>query len=166
MTKRVPIRVLKKPTHTGRIGAPIGNNNTLVTGIYADLGSRNLDGRSKLARAMRAVKADLTTALGNDPSPQERILIDRCVYKLFRVTLFEAATLAGEKGADEHYLAWSNSLRLDLLAIGLDHMKPKPLDLASYMREQAAYKSNARERRSEHECPDRSASDPRDEVAE
>jgi hypothetical protein len=75
MTKRVPIRVLKKPTHTGRVGAPIGNNNPMVTGIYADLSSRNLDGRSKLARAMRAVKADLTMAVGSDPSPQRRILI-------------------------------------------------------------------------------------------
>src|SRR5215831_16927249 len=120
MTKRVPIRVLKKPTHTGRVGAPIGNNNPMTTGIYADLSSRNLDGRSKLARAMRAVKADLTMAVGNDPSPQRRMLIDRCVYKLFRITLFEAATLAGDQGADEHYLAWSNSLRLDLLALGLD----------------------------------------------
>jgi len=132
MTKRVPIRVLKKPATTGQIGAPIGNDNKLVSGIYADLAGRNLDQRSKLARAMRAVKADLTMAVGNDPSPQRRMLIDRCIYKLFRLTLFEAATLAGEKGADEHYLAWANSLRLDLLALGLDHMKPKTPDLAAY----------------------------------
>jgi hypothetical protein len=45
------------------------------------------------------------------------------VYKLFRLTLFEAATLAGDQGADEHYLAWSNSLRLDLLALGLDSLQ-------------------------------------------
>src|SRR5215471_7588575 len=108
MTKRVPIRVMKKTTDTGRVGAPTGNSNAMVAGIYADLSSRNLDGRSKLARAMRAVKADLMMAVGSDPSPQKRILIDRVTYKLFRITLFEAATLAGEKNADEHYLAWAN----------------------------------------------------------
>jgi len=166
MTKRVPIRVLKKLTHTGRVGAPIGNNNPIVTGIYADLSSRNLDGRSKLARAMRAVKADLTMAVGNDPSPQKRILIDRVTYKLFRITLFEAATLAGDQGADEHYLAWANSLRLDLLALGLDHVKPKSLDVASYLREKVAGQPNVRENRPLREHPDTLASNPGTEVVE
>ena len=57
------------------------------------------------------------------------------VYKLARCTLFEAATFAGEDGADEHYLAWANSLRLDLQALGLQRRERQVMDLKTYIDE-------------------------------
>jgi len=147
MTKRVPIRVLKKPTIGGPPDRRKRTTSAMVTGIYSDLSGRNLDQRSKLAKALRATTDALTVAIGGNPSPQQRILIDRAVYKLARCTLFESATLAGDTSADEHYLAWSNSLRLDLQALGLDHVDPPVSPLQDYIRSFAEKQAAVPEKR-------------------
>jgi hypothetical protein len=134
VTRRTPIALLKKPAPTGRKGGQLANDNAVTSGVYGDLSRRNLDQRSKLARALREIEGELVSAIGGNPSPQQTILIHRIVYKLARITFFEASTLAGDKGADEHYLAWSNSLRLDLQAIGLDRVPPPTPTLADYLR--------------------------------
>jgi hypothetical protein len=138
MSRRVPIELLKKNPRDGRKGGRLANTNAVKHGAYGDLSKRNLDQRSKLARALREVEGELVDAVGGDPSPQEKILIDRVVFKLARVTLFEAETLTGGNGADEHYLAWSNSIRLDLQAIGLKRA-PKPVpSLQEFLAERRA----------------------------
>jgi hypothetical protein len=97
-----------------------------------------LDQRTKFAKALKSVEAELVSALGGDPTPQERILIDRVVYKLARLTLFEAATFTGEgrtESTDKVYLAWANSMRLDLQALGFKRRQKEVADLTVYMRE-------------------------------
>lgn len=133
MTKRVPIRVLKKPTIGGTPEKRKRTTSAMVTGIYGDLSGRNLDQRSKLAKALRVTTDALIETIGGKPSPPQRILIDRAVYKMARCSLFESATLAGENGSDEHYLAWANSLRLDLIALGLDQVDSPVPSLQDYI---------------------------------
>jgi len=138
MPRRYPLRVIKKrPPATKTGGAPKNNANALKSGVYADLSRRNIDQRTKLARALHAVEADLVSALGGAEAitPQEKILVDRVVYKLARCTLAEASHFAGESGADDHYLAWSNSLRLDLQALGLDRRVKDVMDLGEYVKQ-------------------------------
>lgn len=86
----------------------------MVNGVWSNLRRRGLDGRSKLAKAMDAAEADLVAALGGNEqvTPQQRILLDRCVYKPAKCVLFEITDFSGnmEAGAaaDNRYLAWAN----------------------------------------------------------
>ncbi len=113
--------------------------SALKSGFYSDLSRRNINQNSKLARVLRKMEAELVSALGGHETvtPQEKILIDRVVYKLARCTLAEAAYFNGDGGADEHYLAWSNSLRLDLQALGLERRAKKIMDLQSFLNQQS-----------------------------
>ncbi len=138
MPKKTPLRLRRKSGKTGQIGPPKNNTNAAKSGAFADLRRRNLDQRTKLARALRSVEAELVSALGGDPSPQEIILVDRAVYKLARITLFEAATVTGEgrtEETDKIYLAWANSLRLDLQALGLERRQKQVMELGAYVKE-------------------------------
>jgi hypothetical protein len=88
---------------------------------------------------MRSVGGDLVSALGGDLTPQQRILVDRIVYKLARCTLFECATLTTQsEPADEHYLAWANSLRHDLALLGLQRVAKDLPSLQTYLAEREA----------------------------
>ena len=119
---------------TGKKGAQYGNINALKSGAFSDLFARNLDKRTRLAKWHRAVRTELGAAMGGDVSPQQQILIDRIVYKLLRCTLFEMSALTGESSSsDHHYLAWANSLRLDLKALGLDRRSVEAGDLRAYL---------------------------------
>ena len=70
---------------------------------------------------MRKVEADLTSDVGGDPSTAERLLIQAAAVKATRVALLSEKLLeGGEPGEDGHHaLAWLNSMRLDLVALGL-----------------------------------------------
>lgn len=133
MPIKTRLKVIKrKPVPNGQ-GAPIGNGNALKSGVLADI-TRNIDGRSLMAKAMRAIEADLVGAIGGEPSPQEMMLIQRAKYKAIKCALFESASLNGEGNCqDEKYLAWANSLRLDLQALGLARRMRKVTDLQSYI---------------------------------
>lgn len=72
-----------------------------------------------------------------DPTPPQRILINGAAFKTLRIALF-ADRMLNEPGAlsensDHNLLAWSNSLRLDLVALGLERRERQVLDLASYL---------------------------------
>jgi hypothetical protein len=41
------------------------------------------------------------------------------------------------EGSDHHALAWLNSMRHDLMAIGLERKGPASIDLREYLKEQA-----------------------------
>ena len=123
----------RKDAVTATKGGQPNNVNAKKHGAFASL--ENLDQRTGLAKGLRALREDLTTALGGNLSPQEALLIDRCVYKAARIASWEAYTLNGGEPSDTdaHYLAWANSLRLDLQALGLQRRAAPAEDLRSYL---------------------------------
>ncbi len=82
----------------------------------------NLDKRTSIGKAMVTLRANLETDLGGIEtiSTQQKILIDRIVQKVFQAQAFESAIAAGALEPKAFYLALTNSLRLDLLALGLN----------------------------------------------
>ncbi len=71
---------------------------------------------------MRTLEADLTSDLGGDPSAAQKLLIKAATVKAVRLALLADQLLDGvEVQSDQHgVLAWANSLRLDLVAQGLE----------------------------------------------
>ncbi len=123
----------KKDSGTGKKGGQYGNVNAQKHGAFASL--TNLDQRTQLAKGLRALREDLNNALGGNLSPQESLLVDRCVYKSARIAAWEAYTLNGGEPSetDAHYLAWANSLRLDLQALGLQRRAAPVESLRDYL---------------------------------
>lgn len=124
--KPAALAVAKKtPTRTGRRGGQKGNSNALKSGVWATIARRNLDGRTALAKELQAAEQGLIEAVGGKPSPQQKLLIGRIVYKSWRCQLFEIASINGD--ADEHsaasdayYLSWAGQVRQDLQALGIE----------------------------------------------
>jgi hypothetical protein len=131
MPKKRLLEVMKHKPKARGPGAPKGNNNALKGGAFSGL--TNLDQRCKLARSMRDAEHRFRTALGGDPSPQEQTIVNRIVFKIAKCSLYEAAALAGQTSSDNQYLAWANSLRLDLQALGLERRAVKVMDLDEYL---------------------------------
>ena len=70
-----------------------------------------------------------------------RLLVQSAALKAVRLALLADNLLDGtppSDGSDHHALAWLNSLRLDLQALGLERRSPAALDLHEYLKEQAA----------------------------
>ena len=89
---------------------------------------------------MRSVTEELMNHLGDASAPQ-RLLVQSAALKATRLALLTDQLLDGEppsEGSDHHALAWLNSLRLDLQALGLERKGPATIDLATYLKEQAA----------------------------
>ena len=80
-----------------------------------------IDRRTRAGRVMRGVEADLANDLGGDPSAAQRLLIQSAAVKATRLALLADHLLDGaEIQSDQHnVLAWANSLRHDLQALGL-----------------------------------------------
>ncbi len=80
-----------------------------------------LDRRTKSGRLMRKIEGDLASDLGGEPTTAERLLIQATAVKAVRLALLSEKLLEGdEPGEDGHHaLAWFNSMRLDLVALGL-----------------------------------------------
>ena|ERR1700735_3531815 len=98
-----------------------------------------LDCRTHAGRVMSGVIAELTEHIGDATAPQ-RLLIQCAALKATRVALLSAQLLDGKppsEGSDHHALAWMNSLRLDLQAIGIERKGPASLDLREYLKTQA-----------------------------
>lgn len=115
----------RRPKRTGKRGGQKGNTNALKHGVWANIARRNLDGRTALAKELQAAENSLIDAIGGKPTPQQRLLIGRVVYKSFRCGIFETASINGDgddhsAASDAYYLAWANSLRQDLQALGLE----------------------------------------------
>jgi hypothetical protein len=84
-----------------------------------------LDGRTKEARLMRRVRAELTEFVGGNPDVIQQRLIDRAVILTLRCAQLDAQIIAGvELGqhASNFALAWNNALRRTLAQLGI---KPK-----------------------------------------
>jgi hypothetical protein len=136
MPKKTQLTVKKKQTEKGKHGAPKGATRALVHGARAEFTLRSLDGRTRLAKTWRALEAELIAALGGEPTPQERMLIGRVVFKMLKCHFYERGMLEGLGKPDStQYLAYANSLRLDLAALGLSRRAKPVQDLEAYIAE-------------------------------
>jgi hypothetical protein len=81
-----------------------------------------VDRRGKAGRLVKETQAALIEHIGGSPSVAELLLIQSISLKVCRLHLLGEALLAGDPIDADHnsVLAWSNSLRLDLQAIGLE----------------------------------------------
>lgn len=91
----------------------------IVHGLYADLAKRKLDGRTKLAKAMRKARAGLIQLFpGGHTNAAAGLLIDRILFKALKLSLYEAHDLKGMEGlspgSEQRYLNMANSLREDI----------------------------------------------------
>ena len=100
---------------------------------------KNLDGRTRTAKAFIKVRRELKSALGGDLSPQESILVDRVVFLLYKITTFENAMLQGHgssESVDAYFLAWVNTLRRTLESLGLER-RVREMDLNAALAQMA-----------------------------
>jgi hypothetical protein len=131
-------------TADGKRKALVGRQVT--HGAWAIL--RTLRGRATLSssmlRKLRGFERALARELGADQpeelSLQKQILLSRVVHKALICTKMEEHSMQAEKiiKADGslipvlgvHYLAWTNSLRLDLVALGMERSAKELSDAA------------------------------------
>lgn len=78
-----------------------------------------LDERTKFGKAVAALRQQLIKDLGGDISTQESMLVERAISKSLQCAALETRLLEGHEGSRPYYVSLSNSLRLDLLALGL-----------------------------------------------
>ena len=82
-----------------------------------------LDWRSRPAKLLTAVRAELTAHVGGRPNTVQRALIERCVRLTVYIETMDQEALEGGVGMSERnskqYLAWFGQLRLALREIGV-----------------------------------------------
>jgi hypothetical protein len=74
--------------------------------------------------------------LGDATAPQ-RLIVQAAAIKAVRLSLLTENLLTGDPpsdGSDHHALAWLNSMRLDLCALGLERRERQILDLNGYLK--------------------------------
>ena len=103
-----------------------------------------LDGRTREARVMQRVKADLVQHVGGKPSPTQSALIERAAWLTLHIALMDARiSELGEQPSERdgrQYLAWSNTLTRTLLAIGTKAKnEERPATLRDHLAARAAH---------------------------
>ena len=96
----------------------------------------DIDRRTRAGRVMKVVLAELMDHVGDATAPQ-RLLIQAAALKAVRMALLTDQVLDGappSEGSDHHLLAWMNSLRLDLQALGLERKGGVTVDLHDYIK--------------------------------
>jgi hypothetical protein len=94
-----------------------------------------LDGRTREAKMLRAIRAELAAHVGGKPSVTERMLIDRCAMLTLRLAQMDEK-IAGGVLTDidsRSYVAWSNGLARSLQALGLKPATEAPKRLAEVL---------------------------------
>ncbi len=96
-----------------------------------------LDGRCQVARDIKELSEELAEQLGGAPSPAERLLIKSAAVKVAKIGMLIDKVLTNAEPdldlASRCFLAWSNSLRRDLEAIGLKAPAQKVPSVASFV---------------------------------
>lgn len=85
-------------------------------------GRESMDGRTREARLLRQVRAELTEHVGGRPSVTQRALIERAARLSLYVSQLDRKVLGGEAMSahdSKSYLATSNSLCATLRLLGL-----------------------------------------------
>jgi hypothetical protein len=97
-----------------------------------------LDLRTAEGKFCAGIRAALVEHVGGNPTPPMQILIGLAALKSLRLELMMSRILSDEQikeGDDGKFLSWANSLRRDLLALGLERMRELPQSLTDYLRE-------------------------------
>jgi hypothetical protein len=88
-----------------------------------------LDGRTREARLVRSLRAELTAHVGGSPSTTQRLLIDQACQLQLRLSLMDkdgGATAEMTERNQVQYLAWSGALTRLLRQFGLTAVPPPP----------------------------------------
>ena len=102
-------------------------------GLRLELAYDHLDGRTRVAKSIKAIRDDLRKYVGETSAVSE-ILISRISYKALKLSLYELSSLQNLENQEAHYyLPMANSLRLDLQALEVLTGRPQPPDLESYI---------------------------------
>jgi hypothetical protein len=105
-------------------------------------GLTTVDGRCRVARVIRELARELEAHLGREPTPAQRVLIRESAVKNAKLGLLVNKILDGTEPdldmASRCYLAWSNSLRRDLEALGLKAPEQKVPELGQFLALQRA----------------------------
>ena len=114
--------------------------STLKHGLYSKLAKGKIDGRTQVARSMKMLRDELVKHCGGSPSITEKIIIQRIVAKSLICHLYETGVLSNptkRPGSRDHYLACSNSLRLDIALLGLKSKQAEKIpNLDDYLKTQ------------------------------
>ncbi len=108
-------------------------------GIFSKIlkpeGLTHLDRRTRFAKAVAELRRSLLADLGGDTSIQQNLLVERVISKALQCAALESQLLSGHAENRPFYISLSNSLRLDLLALGLSRKQVKVPDLNKYLDE-------------------------------
>jgi hypothetical protein len=100
-----------------------------------------LDGRTKEARLMRAVRRELTAHVGGAPSATEMMMIEQAAQLRLHLALIDRKVAEGREMTphdSRQYLAWSNALSRLLRHLGPRRSKTSARRLADHLAERAA----------------------------
>lgn len=112
------------------------NTRPLKHGLWSDMRGVHVDGRSRLGKWMNHLRGELIRHVGGEPTVAESILIEQIVIKTLKSHLYHVGLFKDKEfGSRDHALAIQNSIRLDLLALGLQRRAKKIIDLDAYVRE-------------------------------
>lgn len=99
-----------------------------------------MDKRTREARLLAEVRADLTAHLGGNPSATQRRMIERAAWLSLHVAQIDAKAAEGGLTPHDHrtYLAWSNTLTKLLRHLGMKGAAAKPKSLSEHIAGAAA----------------------------
>ncbi len=100
-----------------------------------------LDLRTSEGQFAKAVRDALALHLGTDLSAPQQLLVSAAAIKALRLELMVQRILAPDAldaQQDGKFLAWANSLRRDLEAIGIARKPPRVPTLAEHLARRAA----------------------------
>lgn len=105
-------------------------------GLHLDFESREIDTRTRLGKAHKALKQHLREFVGEGTVVSE-IMINRIVFKSLKLFLFESQNKSNPLAdLPPAYLSMSNSLRRDLVALSqIAGNKTTTPDLLNYLEE-------------------------------
>jgi hypothetical protein len=101
---------------------------------------RELDGRTLEGKTERRVIRELTAHVGTPTFPQ-KVLIRRAARLVTVIEVMEQKLVENDEVSDwasRQFLAWVNTLRQILVALGVQRTQPAPTSLKSYVGGKAA----------------------------
>ena len=124
---------IKPRPNTMKLNTP--KKHSYRHGLYLDLRIGNIDERTSVGKAHKALTGHLRQFVGESTVITE-LLLSRIVFKALKLYLFESEELG--KPLSEMlpvYLSMSNSLRRDLAELNRLASAPKEQDLMDYLKE-------------------------------